>query len=108
MTAYPTPANHDHWWLHTLTAGHRLHAVRDWPGCEHVWDQGTELAEYGAAEATSACGLTAPFIYAGVLSRFATARCAFCCSALGIARGNGTPVNESANVRLRACEATDA
>lgn len=38
MTAYPTPDNHGHWWLHTLRAGHRLHAVADWPGGQKAPD----------------------------------------------------------------------
>ncbi|MEO3869355.1 hypothetical protein ABGB18_11035 [Nonomuraea sp. B12E4] len=84
----------------TFKGWHRLHAV---PG-----DALTVEDHHAAIDAgepyvrTTVCGRTLPLTYAGMVSRFSMPRCSACCEALGIPRGNGTPVNEAAEKRAKA------
>lgn len=94
MTAYPIPANHDYWWLTTWLSWDRLHAVPrdavdpdDEDACDVLRSEGPVL--------TARCGIARPMAWPGMFSRLGLPRCAHCCRALGIPRGQGTPANET-------------
>ncbi|MET9190134.1 hypothetical protein ABZX63_33445 [Streptomyces tendae] len=91
MTAHPIPENHDHWWLAT-GEWRRLHAV---PGEAITRQQMRDaIDDARPVPARAVCGLHARWDMPGFGSRFALARCAHCCHALGIPAGTGTPANK--------------
>ncbi|WP_435113349.1 hypothetical protein [Nocardiopsis synnemataformans] len=98
MSSFPVPTNHDHWWLAT-GAWRRLHAVPRQvfnPDDEDVVDA---LTEWPGPPGRSVCGQDRGWQLPGVFSRLGCPRCAHCCDRLGIARGNGTPMNEGPQQR---------
>lgn len=94
MTALPTPANHNHWWVHTTSAT-RLHAL---PGTTINPDDSEELElfRWEGITTRAVCGRERTWWWPGVFSRLGLPRCGDCCDRLGIERGNGTPGNETA------------
>lgn len=85
-----------HWeWLVPLT-WNRLHYVDPWPGREDYDNTG------GAQPGVAVCGLHAEYSIPGLFSRMGLPRCARCCAALGIPRGDGTPSNEAWARRVEA------
>lgn len=70
----------------------RLHYVPGYVNTDEWWDEATD----GGIEGTSACGRRAVWSVPGVLSRLGRERCAHCCRALGIPRGDGCPQNDKA------------
>lgn len=82
-------ANKSHWeWMVPVSA-ERLH---------YVPDDAVRAAYHESGEdqpGVAICGLHARWSIPGVFSRMGLPRCAFCCTRLGIPRGDGTPVNEA-------------
>lgn len=93
MTSYPTEANESHWWLTTWKGWDRLHAVPREAVDPDDEDALEDLRIEGVVT-TARCGMTTRMAWPGIFSRLGKPRCAYCCRALGIPTGNGTPGNE--------------
>jgi hypothetical protein len=106
MTAHPTPGNLGHWWL-TTRSWRRLHAIPATELATEDLDADIEGDNDGVA-GRAACGLDSRFLLPGVLSRLGMPRCVWCCRALGILAGNGTPTNERARVASTSATPTAA
>lgn len=101
MTSHPAhPKNAGHWWLTTIPAWRRLHAIPR----KSITDEEMEdaLDDEPWLTRQSACGITARYTMPGPFSRMGMPRCAHCCTRIGIPRGNGTPANEGAVERMLA------
>ena len=86
-------ATHWGWWYGArATSRSVLHFVRE---AESTRWYRRVVDGLGSATVTAACGRRAAYCAAGIFSRMSRPRCAGCCRALGIARGNGTPRNEA-------------
>lgn len=94
MTSYPTEDNHHHWWLTPSKQWRILHAI---PGAAVDPDDedAVDSLRIEGITATAACGVTTRWSWPGVFSRLGKPRCAHCCRALGIPRGDGTPANDT-------------
>lgn len=92
MTAHPTPANHDHWWVHDANAGllHALPKVAVDPDVEGKLDAFRD----GGITTRVACGQDNTWRWPGMISRMALPRCPGCCDQLGIPHGTGAPAND--------------
>lgn len=71
-------------WLVTPD-GQRLHRV--------TAIDADRLESHRCAEGRTACGLETSLSVPGMFSRMGLARCAHCCRAVGIERGDGAPYN---------------
>jgi hypothetical protein len=92
MTARPTDANHNHWWVYTGPPFMELHAM---PPAVVDPDNTGAVEEFrdGGAWAAVVCSATGTWRWPGVFSRLSLPRCRGCCHQLGIPHGNGTPDN---------------
>lgn len=83
----------DHWrsrWL-VLPTWNRLHRIAEieWGG--HQYGEPDEMLD---GDGRAVCGATGYFVMPGIFSRMGLPRCAHCCDAIGVPRGNGCPENE--------------
>jgi len=92
MSLPPLPLDKDHWrrrWLMMEPHGRKLHRVS-----EIKWNQPGWGEEMISGHGYTVCHRDGVLRMPGVLSRLHVPRCKFCCAALGIPYGNGTPYNE--------------
>ena len=86
-------------WLVPQKTWNRLHYVEGvtfdtWD----AWWEPESVPGYNASELTAACGRTIDATLPGIFSRIGCPRCAHCCDALGIPRGNGAPANDRRSI----------
>lgn len=83
----PLPIPDERWrsrWL-VLPSWSRLHRV-----AEVAWDSEDMTRGTGL----TVCGRRGTLVMPGLLSRMDLPRCAHCCDALGVPRGDGAPYNQ--------------
>ncbi len=98
MTSYPTPDNHNMWWL-TTRSWERLHAVSV-NQLDPDNDDALEDLRLGELPLTALCGAAIRY-WPGIFSRLGLPRCTACCLMLGIPPGDGTPGNDTALERRK-------
>ncbi len=82
----PLKTPRDHWrsrWLQ-FSGGEALHRVS-----VIAWEDGEMIRGTG----TTVCGARGRLLMPGIFSRMGAPRCAHCCRALGLPRGEGAPFN---------------
>ena len=82
--------NDSHWEWMVCSTWQRLHYIADESVRERFGDTGESQGGHAI------CGVDAVWNIPGPHSRIGLPRCAHCCKALGIPRGNGIPLNERA------------